>query len=214
MDINKFLDRENYYEQKISQSRKRIREEEELLNEARSKYDAFIAQAYQEGVFKLSLGKLKEAIASYNKIPISRINLSLKGSAELFFDPDFKNYRKIVSSLKRYPSRFIKVVASFTSQENNLKVSLSPFDICDFLMENEELFSTDGNINNNLQITNGFGEDWGVCVLRTKISFAPECIEKVAINIHPKQFDYNRENYEVLKPALIDYLEKQSKEKE
>lgn len=212
MDINRFLDRENYYKQKISQSEKRIREEEELLNEARDKYYALRDKAYQEGMFKLTLGKLKEAVASYNKIPVSQINLSLKGSAELFFDLDF-NYREIVSSIKRYPRRFVKVMASLTSQENNLKVSFPPFDICDFLMENEELFSTDGNINNNLQIENGFGESCGKCVIRTKISFAPECIEKVSINIHPEQLEEDI-NSEILKPALVNYLERQSKEKE
>lgn len=218
MDINKFLDGENCYKQKISQSEKRIREEQELLNEARDKYYALRDKAYQEGMFKLTLGKLKEAVASYNKIPVSQINLSLKGSAELFFDPDFKNYREIVYSLKRYPRRFVKVMASLTSQENNLKISISPYDICDFLMDNENLFSTDGSLNNNLQIENGFGESGGKCVLRTKISFAPECIENVSINFHPDQlayFDYeDKESYEVLKPTLIDYLEKQSKEKE
>ena len=212
MDINRFLDRENYYKQKISQSEKRIREEEELLNEARDKYYALRDKAYQEGMFKLTLGKLKEAVASYNKIPVSQINLSLKGSAELFFDLDF-NYREIVSSIKRYPRRFVKVMASLTSQENNLKVSFPPFDICDFLMDNEKLFSTDGNLNNNLQIENGFGESCGKCVIRTKISFAPECIEKVSINIHPEQLEEDI-NSEILKPALVNYLERQSKEKE
>ena len=210
MDINKFFDIENYYKQKIREEEQKIREEEKLLREAYSKYDALIARAYQEGVFKFTLGKLKETLANYNKIPISQINLSLKGSAELFFDLDFKNYRGIVSAIKRYPSRFVKVVASFTSQKNNLKVSLSPFDICDFLMENEKLFSTGGDINNNLQITNGFAEDGGVCVLRTKISFAPECIEKVSINIHPKQLDKDI-NSEILKSAHVNNLEREQK---
>ena len=80
-------------------------------------------------------------------------------------------------------------------------------------MENEKLFSTDGNINNNLQIENGFGESCGKCVIRTKISFAPECIEKVSINIHPEQLEEDI-NSEILKPALVNYLERQSKEKE
>ena len=56
-----------------------------------------------------------------------------------------------------------------------------------------------------------------MCVTH-QISFAPECIENVSINFHPDQlayFDYeDKESYEVLKPTLIDYLEKQSKEKE
>ena len=71
-----------------------------MLNEARDKYYALRDKAYQEGMFKLTLGKLKEAVASYNKIPVSQINLSLKGSAELFFDLDF-NYRKLWLPLHR-----------------------------------------------------------------------------------------------------------------
>ncbi len=211
MNINEFLDMSNCYEQQISQSRKIIRKEEKLLDEAWSKYDALYAQAYEEGLFKLSLGKLKEVIASYNNIPISQISLTLKGSAKLFFALD-GNYRKLISFLKKYPdkARKIKIVASVTSSESNLRVSFSPVNFCHFLIENENLFSTNGNLNDNLQFENAFDKHGDLC---STINFAPEYIEKVVINIHPKQLEMY-EDCEVLKPALVNYLEKKTKDKE
>lgn len=209
MDLNKFLDIENYYKQKISQSKKRIRKEEKLLNKARSKYDTLITQAYEDGLFKLSLGKLKEVIANYHNIPIFEINLMLKGSAKLFFSQDLINYRGLISSLKEYPGK-VKIWVSFTSQDGNLKVSISSGNVCKFLIENEKLFSTNGYLNDNLQFINGFDENNSLC---TTMTFSPKCIKDVVVNIHPTQLDID-ENCETLKPALFNYLENELEDRE
>lgn len=219
MNVNEFLDMAHFYAQQIREANKKIEEEQKRLRTITSKYNELNAHAYKEGLFKISLGKLKEVVASYNNIPVSQINLTLEGVAKLFFSPGPKNYRKLVSSLRRYPNK-VKIKIDITSQTNNLKISLSPVDFCDFLIENEKLFSTNGSLNDNLQFNlftlddnSQFINDFSNRDIYTILSFAPKCLEEVVVNIHPKQLDMDG-NYECLKPSLYNYLEKKPEDKE
>lgn len=205
MNISDILNVEN----KIFQIEKKFQEEEKLLSEARSKYNVLIDEAYKEGAFKLSLGKLKETIANYCNIPSSQINLLIRGRARLLFAITCKrDYRDFLSSMGRYSNK-VKIWVTVKLRGTNSKASIFQVNFYDLLKENEEVFSKNGYLN-DLRFVNGFDDYGKLC---SAIYFSPECIENIVVNIHPRQLDAGI-NCDIIKYSLFNYLKDQSNNKE